>query len=135
VGPDYHRPELSVPSEFRGRTPDAPAAAGQSLGDVAWWQIFQDETLQTLIRTALAENYDIRIAAARIIQARAQVTYTRSFQAPDLSGSASAPYQRILGDRSPLQFKESFSPFGSFAGRPRHPEATFWLPNPRRGSS
>jgi len=114
VGPDYHRPELSVPSEFRGRTPDAPAAAGQSLGDVAWWQIFQDETLQTLIRTALAENYDIRIAAARIIQARAQVTYTRSFQAPDLSGSASAPYQRILGDRAPLQFKESFSPFGSF---------------------
>jgi multidrug efflux system outer membrane protein len=113
VGPDYHRPELSVPSDFRGRAPDAPAG-GQSLGDIAWWQIFQDEALQSLIRTALAENYDIRIAAARIIQARAQVTYTRSFQAPDLSGSASAPYQRILGDRSPLQFKESFTPFGSF---------------------
>jgi len=113
VGPDYHRPELSVPADFRGRTPEAPAGA-QSLGDVAWWQIFQDETLQSLIRTALAENYDVRVAAARVIQARAQVTYTRSFQAPDLSGAASAPYQRILGDRGPLQFKESFNPFGGF---------------------
>ena len=113
VGPDYRRPDLSVPADFRGRAPEAPAG-GQSLGDVGWWEIFQDETLQSLIRTALAENYDVRIAVARVIQARAQVTYTRSFQAPDLSGSASAPYQRILGDRAPLQFKESFSPAGSF---------------------
>ena len=60
VGPDYKRPELSIPNDFRGRTPDSPAGA-ESLGDVAWWQIFQDETLQSLIRTALAENYD-RIA-------------------------------------------------------------------------
>ena len=114
VGPDYHRPELSVPSEFRGRAPDAPAG-GQSLGDVAWWHIFQDETLQSLIRTTLAENYDVRIAAARVLQARAQVTYTRSFQAPDLSGSATAPYQRIFGDRdrAPFQFKETFNPLAS----------------------
>src|SRR4029453_492043 len=114
VGPDYRRPELSVPSEFRGLAPDAPTG-GQSLGDVAWWQIFQDETLQSLIRTTLAENYDVRIAAARVLQARAQVTYTRSFQAPDLSGSAAAPYQRIFGDqdRAPFQFKETFNPLAS----------------------
>ena len=113
VGPDYRRPELSVPADFRGRAPEAPADT-QSLGDIAWWQIFQDETLQSLIRTALAGNYDVNIAAARVMQARAQVTYTRSFQAPDLSGSAAAPYQRILGDRGPLQFKETFNPLGSF---------------------
>ena len=115
VGPDYRRPELSVPADFRGRAPEAPAG-GQSLGDIAWWQIFQDETLQSLIRAALAENYDVRIAAARVIQARAQVTYTRSFQAPDLSGAATAPYTRIFGDqdKAPFQFKETFNPVGGF---------------------
>src|SRR5262249_41750185 len=69
VGPDYHRPELSVPPDFRGRAPDGPGGA-ESVGDLAWWQIFQDETLQSLIRTALAENYDVRIAAARVLDSR-----------------------------------------------------------------
>jgi multidrug efflux system outer membrane protein len=113
VGPDYHRPELSVPAEFRGRAPDAPAGQ-ESLGDVTWWNIFEDETLQTLIRTALAENYDLRIATARILDARARVTFNRSFQFPDLSASASAPYTYIPGERVPTQFRETFSPLGTF---------------------
>jgi outer membrane protein, multidrug efflux system len=112
VGPDYRRPDVPVPPDFRGRAPDAPMGTA-SLGDVAWWEIFQDETLQSLIRIALVENYDLRIAAARVLDARAQVTITRSFQFPDVSASASAPYQRISGDRSQLQFKESFSPLGT----------------------
>ena len=62
------------------------------MGDLAWWEIFQDEALQALISTALAENYDLRIAAARVLDARAQVTITRSFQFPDVSANASAPY-------------------------------------------
>jgi outer membrane protein, multidrug efflux system len=110
VGPDYRRPELPVPPEFRGQAP----VGAESLGDVAWWQIFQDEALQSLIRTALAENYDLRIATARILDARARVTFTRSFQFPDLSGSAIAPYVRIPGDRAPTQFEETFSPLGTF---------------------
>ena len=113
VGPDYRRPDVSVPPDFRGRAPDAPPGA-ESLGDVAWWQIFQDETLQTLIRTALVENYDLRIATARILDARARVTFNRSFQFPDLSGSASAPYEKTLGNLAPTQFKETFSPLGTF---------------------
>jgi outer membrane protein, multidrug efflux system len=113
VGPDYHRPELPVPPDFRGRAPDAPAGA-ESLGDIGWWQIFQDETLQSLIRTAMVENYDLRIATARILDARARVTFNRSFQFPDLSGSASAPYIYVPGDRAPSQFRETFSPLGSF---------------------
>jgi multidrug efflux system outer membrane protein len=113
VGPDYKRPELSIPTEFRGRAPDAPTGA-ESLGDVGWWQIFQDETLQSLIRAALAENYDLRIAAARVIDARARVTINRSFQFPDLSASASAPYTYLPGDRAPFQIRETFNPVGSF---------------------
>jgi multidrug efflux system outer membrane protein len=84
------------------------------LGDLAWAQIFQDETLQALIHTALLENYDLRIAVARILDARAQVTVSRSFQYPDVSGSASAPYVRTPGDLGPLQFDETFTPAGTF---------------------
>jgi outer membrane protein, multidrug efflux system len=112
VGPDYRRPDVPVPPDFRGRASDAPGGAA-SLGDVAWWQIFQDETLQSLIRIALVENYDVRIAAARVLDARSQVTIRRSLQYPDVSASASAPYTRVPGDRAPAQFEETFSPLGT----------------------
>src|SRR5262249_21632064 len=109
VGPDYKRPDVPVPPDFRGRAPGAPAGP-ESLGDVAWFQIFQDEALQGLIRTALEANYDLRIAAARVLDARAQVTITRSFQFPDVSGSASANYLHIEGDKTQFQVRDSFSP-------------------------
>jgi multidrug efflux system outer membrane protein len=112
VGPDYSRPKLPVPPDFRGQSPDVPVSE-QSIGDLAWWEVFQDDTLQKLLRTALAENYDLRIAAARVLDARAQVTINRSFQFPDVTGNASAAYSQIFGDRAPLQFKSSFSPVGT----------------------
>ena len=114
VGPNYRRPEVSVPPDFRGRQADVPAGAA-SLADIAWWELFGDETLVSLIRTALVENYDLRIAVARVLDARAQVTIARSFQFPELSGAASAPYTRITGDRAPVptEFKETFNPLGT----------------------
>lgn len=111
VGPDYHRPEYPVPPAFRGQVGGVP---GPSVGDLPWWRIFEDETLQQLIRSALAENYDLRIAAARIMEARAQVTITRSFQFPELNGSGSAIYQRIVGTPDVLQFREQFAPIAGF---------------------
>jgi outer membrane protein, multidrug efflux system len=112
VGPDYRRPELQLPSDFRGQSPDVPASE-KSIGDLVWWEVFRDEALQDLLRTALAQNYDLRVAAARVLDARAQVTFTRSFQFPDLSGNASAPYARIFGDRAPTQSRETWSPLGT----------------------
>ncbi len=112
VGPDYLRPEMPMPPEFRGRAPDAPVSE-RSIGDLAWWQVFEDDVLQGLVRTAMAENYDVRIAAARVLDTRARVTVTRSFQFPDLSGNASAPYTHIPGDRAPDQVRESFSPLAT----------------------
>ena len=109
VGPDYRRPEYPVPPTFRGQAPEDSAP---SVADLQWWQIFQDETLQQLIRSALAENYDLRVAAARILDARAQVVFTRSFQFPEINAGGSAPYQRIEGDRDLLQPHEQFSPSG-----------------------
>ncbi|MFZ0964174.1 MAG: efflux transporter outer membrane subunit [Terriglobia bacterium] len=83
VGPNYQRPKTEVPGGYRG----APAAAGvaessESLGDAQWWTVFQDEQLQSLIRTALKQNYDVRIAAERVLAAQAQLRITRSDQYP-----------------------------------------------------
>jgi len=81
--PDYERPELDVPPEFIG-TP----AAGESIANLEWWQLFKDEQLQYLIRTALEENKDLGVALARIEVARQGVTAVRANQFPfvDLSG-------------------------------------------------
>jgi multidrug efflux system outer membrane protein len=51
LGPDYQRPVVETPATFRGASPDAPPA--ETLADLRWWRLFQDETLQGLIRTAL----------------------------------------------------------------------------------
>ncbi len=109
LGPDYTRPAVDTPPDFRGAL--APATE-PSLGELGWWQIFPDETLQALLREGLAQNYDVRIAAARILDARAQATIARSFQFPELQGFASAPYQRVEGELSPLQTRETFAPSG-----------------------
>jgi len=86
VGPNYKRPVVNVPAVYRDETHDgAGKPAPQSLGDEKWWAVFQDQELQTLVRTALKQNYDVRIAATRILQAREQVVITRASQFPTLS--------------------------------------------------
>ena len=67
VGPDYKRPEVKSPPDFRFATNQA---ATDSLADLPWWEVFNDPELQNLIRTALANNYDVRIAATRVEQSR-----------------------------------------------------------------
>ncbi len=81
VGPNYKRPDVPAAPAYRG--PDNSTVSGNtSLGDEKWWELFQDPELQQLIRTALKQNYDLRIAASRVIQAQQQVTITRSNQFP-----------------------------------------------------
>lgn len=94
VGPNYKRPSVDVPSIYRGDQ----AASGQpqpSLGNEKWWTVFQDPQLQELIRTALAGNYDVRIAAARVLQAQAFLGITRADQFPTISAGASAANTRL----------------------------------------
>ena len=91
VGPNYKRPSVDVPGMYRGTTPqDAAQPAPESLGDQKWWEVFQDRQLQDLIHTALQHNYDVRIAATRILEAQAQLGITRADQLPTISGGASA---------------------------------------------
>ena len=81
--PDYERPELDVPEQYI-----APDAAGESLANLDWWQLFQDEQMQLLIRTALEENKDLRVALSRIEESRLTVTAVRANQFPFLQISA-----------------------------------------------
>jgi multidrug efflux system outer membrane protein len=67
VGPNYKRPPLDVPGQYRGLAPGL--GAGGNFGEMKWESVFQDQVLQSLIKEALNNNYDIRIAASRIVQA------------------------------------------------------------------
>ena len=78
VGPKYQRPPVTTPDGYRSLAPDAGQQTPASLGDEKWWTVFQDQQLQELIREALAQNYDVRIAAARVLQAQAVLGITRA---------------------------------------------------------
>ena len=89
IGPNYRRPTVAVPPTYRGLAPDRTAQTETAtLGDQKWWDIFQDEQLRTLIHTALQQNYDLRIAASRILEAKAQLGITRADQFPTVSAGA-----------------------------------------------
>src|ERR1700688_2289423 len=96
VGPNYKRPSADVPGVYRGSMPQEAArpAASQSCGDQKWWEVFEDKQLQDLIHTALQQNYDVGIAAARILEARAQLGITRADQLPTINGEVLAVNER-----------------------------------------
>ena len=81
MGPKYKRPTVDVPQEYRAPAPQQ-ATQASSLGNEQWWQVYQDPVLTELIHTAIAQNYDVRIAAARVLEAQAQVGVTRANQFP-----------------------------------------------------
>jgi NodT family efflux transporter outer membrane factor (OMF) lipoprotein len=80
VGPDYKRPAVPVPDTFRGAEPSTA-----SLADTRWFDLFQDDVLKQLGTTALERNFDLRIAAERVLQARARLGITRSDQFPTVA--------------------------------------------------
>jgi multidrug efflux system outer membrane protein len=97
VGPNYHRPAIQTPDSFRAPEP-TPAGDPGSLGDLKWWEVFKDEKLQDLEKTALVQNYDLRDAVARVEAARASLTITRSDQFPNLSAGAGITTARLSRD-------------------------------------
>ncbi len=91
VGPKYVRPNYPAPPAFRGAD-NAPVAsdAKNSLGDEQWAAVYREPELQELIRKALANNYDLRIAAQRILEQQAQVRIVRSQQFPSVTVGGTA---------------------------------------------
>ena len=86
VGPNYVRPQVPAAPAYRGADDTAASSANQnSLGDRDWAKVFNEPELQDLIRTALANNYDVRIAAQHVLEAQSQLRITRSQEFPTLS--------------------------------------------------
>jgi len=92
VGPNYKRPATTVPDQYRGVP--TPQPSGEQFGDMKWWAVFQDEALQDLIKQALQNNYDLRIAASRVLQAQANVGITKANQYPTLNGTGGIVNER-----------------------------------------
>ncbi len=90
LGPDYRRPTLDTPAAYRFQE----NATADSFADQGWWQLYQDPTLLSLLADALAHNFDVRIAAARVDQARAMLGSVRLQQLPQIAGSFGAQRQR-----------------------------------------
>ena len=95
-----------MPPEFRG--PPIPAATN-SLADLPWWETFKDETLHDLIRAALTNNYDLRIAIARVEQSRAVLMENRAIFFPQLDYSGTV-----------ARGKNAVNGFTAFQRRPNH---------------
>jgi multidrug efflux system outer membrane protein len=97
VGPNYKRPSIKAPSEFRGETRNAT----NSFADLPWWEVFHDDTLQQLIRVALTNNYDLRIAITRVEQARAIAAEARSGFFPQVSYDANLSRNKNVAGTRP----------------------------------
>jgi NodT family efflux transporter outer membrane factor (OMF) lipoprotein len=85
TGRDYSRPVIETPASYRAGPHDASAA---SLADLQWFELFRDDTLTALVTTALQQNFELQIAAERILQARAVLGITRSERFPSVGASA-----------------------------------------------
>jgi multidrug efflux system outer membrane protein len=92
LGRDYTRPAVETPAAFRG-APDGAATA--SVADLKWFELFRDETLTRLVTTALKQNFELRIAAERVLQARAALGITRADQFPTVGVSGDAIAARV----------------------------------------
>src|SRR5215470_8555705 len=96
MGPDYRRPKIETPAVFRG---DDLHPGSASIADTRWAELFKDPVLTDLISTALSNNYDVRIAAERVLETRAQLGIADSdlFPALDANGALSTNRNSLIG--------------------------------------
>ncbi|HEV2692580.1 MAG TPA: efflux transporter outer membrane subunit [Verrucomicrobiae bacterium] len=111
VGPKYKRPDSQVPPTFRGQPESADSTS--SFGELPWWQVFHDDNLQRLVRIALTNNYDLRIATARVEQARAMAAEARSQFFPQINYAALAGRGKNVSGTAPSPTGAGGTVFGS----------------------
>lgn len=112
VGPNYRRPAVNVPAKFRG----AEGAVQQaSIADLPWWDVFKDPELTKLVQTALANNYDLRIAVTRIDQSREVARQARAQYFPFFNYSVGGSYGKneFIGAVAPNGGRVQGSFFGA----------------------
>lgn len=98
IGPGYERPALESPAAHRG---DAAASDAASLADLAWWDVFEDVVLRDLVVDAIRANLDLRVASARVEQARAQAGVARSELVPQIGYDGAAERARVSDETTP----------------------------------
>lgn len=91
MGPNYRRPVVAVPDTHRG---SGAAVSPQSLADLQWFELFRDDALTSLVSTSLERNFELRIAAERVLQARAALGIERAGQRPSIDAAAEATAAR-----------------------------------------
>jgi NodT family efflux transporter outer membrane factor (OMF) lipoprotein len=123
VGPNYHRPELSVPAQFAEAEPEAVSSDAEVAG---WWEVFGDPQLDQLVNRALAHNLDVETAAARISEARARERVAGAADQPQVAAQASVTRQRISENAIPVP-PGTAGQQGSAFGLPGS-EFTTWRP-------
>ncbi len=96
LGPDYKRPPVDTPPEFRSEDAESAPVDTRSLADVPWWEVFNDSALQGLIERSLIDSYNIRIVASRVEQARNSVGVTRADLMPQASYTGQAQRGRFF---------------------------------------
>ena len=116
VGPNYHRPATDSPKAFR----NDGAPTNSSFADLDWWLVYQDTHLQALIREAFTNNYDLRIAMARVEQANALAMQARSQFVPSLS------YNGVVGRGRNYVFGSSFPNNGTTVNSATVALNAFW---------
>ena len=97
IGPNYRRPQVTSPASWRVEEQEA-----RDLANTAWWGQFNDPILTDLIQSALKENKDLKIAAARVEEFMGRYGVTRAAQFPQLAGTASAQRQQFSNLTNPL---------------------------------
>jgi NodT family efflux transporter outer membrane factor (OMF) lipoprotein len=108
VGPNYKRPAVAVPDQYRGAAADAA-----SLADKKWSELFADDALRQLIETSLLHNFDLGIASERVLEARAQYHIARANEFPNVTGQAGFTAARTPGASS----LEPLPPNASYSGK------------------
>jgi multidrug efflux system outer membrane protein len=99
VGPDYKRPQMPAPPQHRF----VEAATAESLADAPWWDVARDPQLQELVREAITANLDLRVAIARVEEARAQAGIAKSFLYPQIGASGGYTAQQASRLSEPPQ--------------------------------
>jgi multidrug efflux system outer membrane protein len=110
VGPDYKRPATGTPEAFRIAESDTNQPAGtNSFGDLGWWDAQDDPQLAEYIAEALTNNWDIKIAAARVLQAEASARITRSQYFPTVNAGGDL-YTSRTSQKGPIAIPPGVNP-------------------------
>ncbi|MCO4292981.1 efflux transporter outer membrane subunit [Solitalea sp. MAHUQ-68] len=92
VGPKYSRPQMDVPTSYAQQS---DSLRRDSIANIKWFELYQDSTLQHLIRIALEQNKDLKTAVARVEESKAVLGFNKANLYPFLNYNVQAGYNKL----------------------------------------